>query len=145
MALSTLDGFYRRTGPSRCKKYSKAGSLATTVGDVMKYKAASGVVAAATTGTEVLGICLQTTLAASTAPILIDIAFPGDEFQAKIETGTMAATEQGDEADINSDDGITLTESNGDCTITGWDGTNTDKCYVVFNNCEFGSPGVNVD
>ena len=34
----------------------------------------------------------------------------------------MAITEKGKFADINTQDGITLTESNNDCRIIDWDG-----------------------
>ena len=146
MALTTRSGFYRREGKPRAKKFLVGGSVTVAVGDIMEAKEGSGsILLHAAAGNEVLGVALEASVSGSTAPILIDLIYPGDIFEANIEVGTMAAGEILDEADMNSEDGLTLTESSGDCTIVGWDGINTDKCYVVFNNCDFGSPGVNVD
>ena len=60
-------------------------------------------------------------------------------------TGTMAASEIGNEADISSETALTLTESNGDFLITGWDGTTTTKLLGTFKNLAFGAPGAGVE
>ena len=132
--MATIDGFYRLTGHQNCKKYLVAGSTTIAEGDLVQYKEASGNITTGATNNEVLGVALEASASGSTAPILVDEIYPGDLFQAKIETGTMATTEIGDEFDISSEDGITLTESNNDGLIKGWDGSNTDKAFVVFKN-----------
>lgn len=122
-------GFRRRAGQSRCRRYNSSGTIAAY--DVVQFDE-NGEVEVAATSKSVLGICLEAATS-STAP-LIDILHPGEEVYATIETGTMAATEVGEEADINSADGLTLTESNNDFVITGWDGATTTECYGVFAN-----------
>ena len=134
MALTTRDGFYRKEGKPRAKKYTVGGSVTVAPGDLVQFKEASGSVILGVTSAEVLGVALEASASGSTTPILVDIIYPGDIFVAKVETGTMAATEVGDEFDINSEDGITLTESNNDGLIEGWDGVNTDLAYVSFKN-----------
>ena len=134
MAITTRDGFYRRTGNPRGKKYTVGGSVTVAVGDVVQIKEASGSIILGVTSAEVLGVALEASASGSTTPILVDVAYPGDEFECRVSTGTMAATEIGDEADLADEDSITLTESNNDVLITGWDGTDTGKAYVTFKN-----------
>lgn len=134
MAITTRDGFYRRETDPRSKKYLVGGSVTVAPGDLVQFKEGSGSIILGVTNAEVLGVALESSASGSTAPILVDIIHTGDIFEAKVEAGTMAATEIGDEADINSEDGITLTESNNDCIIEGWDGTTTDLAYVSFKN-----------
>ena len=144
--MPARDGFYRRTGLGRTRKFTDAGSDTVAIGDAMQLKEGSGNITLITAaGQEILGVALEASTSAATTPILIDIVMPGDEFQAKIQTGTMANTEVGQEADFADEDALTLTESSGDCSLVGWDGIDTTMAYVVFNNCDYGSPGVNVD
>jgi len=132
--MASIDGFYRRTGHTNGRKWTVGGSVTVAVGDAVQIKEGSGSVILATTNNEVLGVALEASASGSTAPILVDEIYTGDEFWAKIETGTMADTEKGDEADINSEDGITLTESNNDVLLVAWDGANTDRAVVEFKN-----------
>lgn len=119
--------FTRRTGHQNCRKFSAAGTIAAN--DVVQFDEGGEVVVGAT-AKAILGIALEA--ATSDDEVLVDILLPGDQVEATIETGTMAATEIGEEADINSADGLTLTESNNDFIITGWDGVTTTKCYGQF-------------
>lgn len=121
--------FKRKTGNTGYNEYPSAGTIAA--GDAVQFDE-NGEVIVAASGAEVLGIAVNA--ATSSTLCLVDELVPSDEVEALIETGTMAATEIGEEADINSADGLTLTESNNDFLITKWDGLSTDKCIGVFKN-----------
>ena len=82
-----------------------------------------------------LGIVQETKLASDTTTdkILVQILRTFDEVLCKVTTGTMAATEIGDEADYDTtgSDGITLTESNNDFTIVEWNGETDEATCTV--------------
>lgn len=126
--------FVRRKGHESCQTFNSAGTIAA--GDAVQFDE-NGEVVVAATGAEVLGIAKEA--ATSSTTCRVDILNPGDEVEALIETGTMAAAEVGKAADINSADGLTLTESNNDFLITGWDGVTTTKCYGYFKNLARGA------
>lgn len=120
--------FTRRTGHQHCRKYPSAGSI--TKGDCVQFDE-NGEVVVGATAKAIVGIALED--GTSATEVLVDLLTnPADEFEALIETGTMGAAEIGEEADINSADGLTLTESNNDFLILGWDGVTTTKCYGRF-------------
>lgn len=121
--------FTRLTGNRNVEVLPAAGTIAA--GDIVQYDE-NGEVVVGATGAEVLGIALEA--ATSSTTVHVDILGSGDVVEATIETGTMAAAEVGEEADINSADGLTLTESNNDFLITGWDGVTTSICYGVFKD-----------
>ena len=124
----------RRIGSSHSRVYDSAGTI--TAGDAVQFDE-NGEVVVAATGAEVLGIASAD--ATSSDTVHVEIATPSSEYVFPIETGTMAAAEVGEEADINSADGLTLTESNNDVLITGWDGVSTDECYGVFKILVYGA------
>lgn len=117
----------RRTGKRNVQQYNSAGTIAA--GDSVQFDE-NGEVIVAATNKAVVGIALED--ATSSTTVLVDVVLPGDEFEFPIESGTMATEEIGEEADLNSADGLTLTESNNDVLITGWDGVTTTKCYGIF-------------
>lgn len=129
-----MSSIKRRTGQRHVELLNSAGTI--TAGDAVQYDE-NGEVVVAATGAEVLGIALES--ATSSTTVHVDVLYPGEECSFPIETGTMADTEIGEEADINSADGLTLTESNNDVLITGWDGTDTATCYGVFKNLARGA------
>ena len=132
--------YSRRTGQRHVKQHLSADTI--SAGELVQYDEA-GEVISAVTAKEVLGIALQAATNADT--VLIDELFPGDEVEITGITGTMAASEIGNEADLVSGGlTVTLTESNGDVVITGWDGTTTTKLYAEFKNLVHGSPGAGV-
>jgi len=112
--------FTRITGDRDVREFNSAGTIAE--GDCEQFDE-NGEVVVGATGAEILGVALEA--ATSSTTVKVDVLKPGDEVDALIETGTMAQTEVGEEADINSADGLTLTESNNDFLITGWDGVTT--------------------
>lgn len=119
--------FTRLTGDRNVEKFNSAGTI--TKGDAVQYNEA-GEVIVVVTNVPVLGIALQD--ATSSTTVEVDILTSSDIVVATIETGTMADAEIGNEADVNSADGLTLTESNLDFIITGWDGVTTTECYGKF-------------
>ena len=122
-------GFSRRTGLAHYKEYGANGTI--TAGDAVKFDG-SGEVVAATSGAEVLGVAMND--ATSSTNVLIDLVQPDSEWDVVVESGTTAAASVGDLADLNSADGITLTASNNDVLVTGWDSSTTTRAYVVFQN-----------
>ncbi len=89
----------------------------------------------------VCGICLDTkTSDSTTTNVRVDRLKPGDVVRAVVATGTPAITEIGAFADIESGiTGITLTESNNDCRIVGWDGS-ASTMDVEFTSLLAGGP-----
>ncbi len=67
---------------------------------------------------------------------------PGDWFWAKVSTGTVSAASVGKFADIVDELTITLTNSNNDCRIMGWDGVTTNYCIVEYTTPESATPTV---
>ena len=124
----------RRSGQRHVELHNAAGTI--TKGDAVQYDE-NGEVIVVVTSAEVLGIALEDATSATT--VSVDVLHAGDECEFVIETGDMAATEIGEEADINSADGLTLTENNNDVLITGWDGVTTTVCYGVFKNLARGA------
>ena len=128
-----MGNFVRRTGKSHYKEYTASGAI--TAGDAVQFDE-NGEVAAAATNKAIVGIALAAATTNSTCKV--DVVDSGSEWEMPIEAGTMATSEVGEEADLNSADGLTLTESNNDVCITGWDGATTSKCYGVFKKLAFG-------
>lgn len=134
-----MAGFTRRSGKRDVKQFDSAASTGApiAVDDVVQFDE-NGEVIAGVTSAEILGLALEAS-SATTDRILVDVLKPGDEVNALIETGTMVAAEVGEEADLNSADGLTLTESNNDFLITGWDGVTTTACWGVLKNLATGA------
>tara|TARA_R100001530_G_scaffold118900_1_gene86045 strand:- start:700 stop:1104 length:405 start_codon:yes stop_codon:yes gene_type:complete len=127
----------RRTGKSHYKEYNSAATI--PIDSIAQFDE-NGELTTGATNKAVVGIAVKA--ATSSTTCIVDIVDDGSEWEIPIETGTMSATEVGEEADINSGDGITLTESNNDVLITGWDGTTTSKCYGVFKKTAFSGSAV---
>jgi len=94
----------------------------------------------AATNVAVAGFMLEAALTAANGDY--DRIRSGDQFWVYIASGTMAATEIGMFADINNELGITLSETNNDCRIMGWDGVTTNFCIVEFTTPETATPTV---
>ncbi len=122
----------RRTGERNVQVFNSAGTIAA--GDSVQFDEGGEVVVGAT-GVEILGVALEA--ATSSTTVSVDVASSGDTFLFPVETGTMADSEIGEEADLNSADGLTLTESNNDVVLTGWDGSNTAEAFGVFKNLAY--------
>ncbi len=110
-------------------------SATIIAGDLLQTTEATGssTVAAAATGKAIFGVAIQGI--ASAAVGLADAFYPGDQFWVKIITGTMAAASVGKFADLTGAlgaTGITLTNSNNDFRIDGWDGVTTNYCFGHF-------------
>lgn len=137
--------FVRVKGSAKnCRKYLSLASTAFVVGDLVKFDASTGVVTAATTNETYLGVVMtaKPSTDATTAAILIDIVLPSDEFLVDVGSGTAAATSVGKQADLRApanNGSITLTASNNDVTIMGWDGYTTSKVIVKINRTVYRS------
>lgn len=124
-----MPAFTRRTGHSHYKTYPSSGTIAA--GDPVQFDE-NGEVAVGASAKSVVGVAVNA--ATSSTNCTVDIDLPGDTWWAAIGTGTMAEAEVGEEADIHGTpaSGLTLTESNNDFLITGWDGVTTTKCFGQF-------------
>lgn len=87
----------------------------------------------AATNVAIFGFTREAISSAATG--IADRAFAGDQFWVYVSAGTVSATSIGKFADIVDELSVTLTNSNNDCRIRGWDGATTDFAIV-----EFGTP-----
>ncbi len=120
-------------------------AAALVAGDIVQTVEATGsnTVDVCATNAAMFGIC--TSAIASGAVGDIDQAYPGDQFWVKIISGPMDATYVGKFADLTgalAATGITLTNSNNDFKITGWDGKTTNYCFGFFTTPETATPTV---
>jgi hypothetical protein len=129
-----LTGFKRIKGARDVRVFDASDTIA--VGDLVQFDE-NGEVAPCATNKDVVGIALVAATSATTVDV--DVLHDDHELLAPIETGTMAGTEVGEEADLNSADGLTLTEANNDAIITGWNGVDTDQCTCILKYLAFGS------
>lgn len=104
-------------------------------GDLVQSIEATGsdTVDNAATNAAVYGFTLGAITSAATG--LADRILTGDQFWVKVSSGTVDATELGKFCDIVNELSVTLTESNNDARIMGWDGVTTNFAIV-----EFGTP-----
>ena len=116
-------------------------AAATLVAGGLSQFDEAGEAIVAVTAKGVLGINLAAETSSTVADI--DVLYPGDIVYCDSVTGTIAASEIGNECDIASETGVTLTESNGDAIIVGVDGTT--GVYLVFKNLAFGSTGAGLE
>lgn len=126
--------FARKSGDRNILRGTAGSALAK--GDLLQSTEATGssTVDNAATNVAVLGI--GTAAASSSAEVLVDMLSPGDQVWATISSGTMDATYVGKYADIASEVGLTLSPTNNDFRILGWDGKTTNLCYGVFMTTE---------
>lgn len=119
----------------------KAGS-ALAKKDLVQSTEATGTetVDNAATNVAVFGFTKEAIASGSTG--LADRIFPGDQFWVYVSAGTVAASEVGKFCDIVDELSVTLTESNNDARIRGWDGATTDFCIVEFGTPESATPTV---
>ena len=105
--------FYRKSGKQNVRWIAKASGTAFTTGDAVKTNGSSANVTAATSDAAWLGIAVEDAASASTARTPIDILEPGVWIVGKVEAGTPTNGDWG-KCDINTVDGVTLTNANGD-------------------------------
>ena len=132
--------FRRVTGKRNVVTRPAAATL--VAGGLAQYDEA-GEVIVAVTAKEVLGITMKA--ATSSTNVDVDILGPGDVVECDSITGDAADAQIGNEGDIASETAMTLTETNGDATFVGWDGTTTTKGLFQFKNLAHGSPGPGVE
>lgn len=118
-----------------------AGS-ALAKGDLVATTEATGTntVDNAATNAAVFGFTKEAISSAATG--LADRIFPGDRFWLYISSGTVSASTVGKFGDIVNELSGTLTNSNNDFRIMGWDGATTDFCIVEFGTPESATPTV---
>jgi hypothetical protein len=103
---------YRKTGTRRIHEIT-ADTTAIAVGDLVRTNGNDQEVIAAASNSAILGIALEASANGTTAPIKVDILAPGDAIMIDVEAGTPTMG-LWDKGDINSADGITLTNTNDD-------------------------------
>jgi hypothetical protein len=111
----------RVTGRSDIRPFVKKTGAALVVGELVALDDDTYNIFAAATDKLVFGIAQDALASSSTADVRVDVLKPGDVVRVKVATGTAAATEKGNYADIGSSTtGISLTESNNDCIVVGF-------------------------
>jgi hypothetical protein len=115
-------GFQRLTGEQDVRTLLVDTAAVVAIGDLVSTDESAGDLIVGASNIANVGVALEASAATETAAIRYDRLTPGSIWRARVETGTMAITEKGKFADINTQDGITLTESNNDCRIIDWDG-----------------------
>lgn len=128
--------FTRKTGGGRYQVFNSAGTI--EAGDVVQFNE-SGEVVVGATNKGVIGIAVNA--ATSSTTCTVDVFYPGEEAYATISSGTMADAEIGQNADFADANDLTLTESNSDFRILGWDGVTTTKCFGVFEKLAYAGGG----
>lgn len=128
--------FSRRTGGGRFQVFESAGTIAA--GDIVQFNE-SGEAVVGATNKGVIGIAVNA--ATSSTQVTVDVFYPGEEVNATISAGTMSASEIGQDADFADENDLTLTESNSDFRILGWDGVSTNKCHGVFTKLVYAGVG----
>jgi len=135
--------FSRRTGKSQFKEYPSAATIAA--GDLVQFDE-NGEVIVAVTAKNVLGYAVNA--ATSSTNVTVDVIKGADELAITAVVGTMAASDIGEEVDIASASTATLTASNGDGLIVGWNGdttTNAGVAYITLKNLAFGASGAGLE
>lgn len=134
----------RSTGATNILPFTKKTGAAIAVGELVTLDDDSYNVFAAATDKLVLGIACDALASSSTAQIRVDVLSPTDRVIAKVATGTAAGSEIGAFADIGSSTtGITLTESNNDCFVTGFPKSGYQEvCFGA--NCVYPTPTTTV-
>jgi hypothetical protein len=132
--------FRRLTGK---RNVTTLPAAATLVANGLAQYDEAGEIIVAVTAKGVLGISQKAATSSTNAEV--DILLPGDVVECDSITGTMGASEIGNEVDISSETAVTLTESNGDAIIVGWDGTTTTKLYLTFKKLAHGASGAGAE
>jgi hypothetical protein len=126
--------FKRRMGERDVRVFPSAGTIAAN--DLVQFDE-NGEVVVAATNKDIVGIALEA--ATSSTNVHVDVLKDDHEVEATVSTGSMAAAEIGEEADLEDENSLTLTESNNDFLITGWDGVSTGLCYGRLKYLAFGT------
>lgn len=143
--------FTRLTGDQDVRSLKTKAAVAIAIGDLVCIDNDSYDIHAAGTDLLVTGIALDAkTSDSTTTNIRFDVLKPGDYVRAKIAAGTGgAATEVGNFVDLvgagttTPCTGITVTESNNDGRVVGWNG---DAAYldIEFTSLTAGGPPTSV-
>lgn len=115
-------GFTRLTGKTDVRSMIVATASVVAIGDLVSTDESAGNLIVGATNIANAGVALQASASGSTTAIRYDRLTPGSVWRARVETGTAALSEVGKYADINTQDGLTLTESNNDCRVINWNG-----------------------
>lgn len=134
--------FTRRTGVREVVSCLAGSALAK--GDLVQSIEATGstTVDNAASNSAVFGVTLEAIASGSVG--LVDRIHPGDIFEVTGITGTMSAAGVFKLADIVDETTVTLTASNNDVRVMGWDGATTNKCYVSFTSPELSTATITI-
>lgn len=118
--------FHLRKGQGECRKFPSAGVIG--VNTLVSFDE-SGEVVASATNKDIVGIALEA--ATSSTEPLIQLLKSGDIIEARGANITMTAASVGNHADQATGNEVSLTDSNKDFLIVGWDGVTTSKVYLM--------------
>jgi len=128
-------GFKRISGKNDYRTLLVDSTSVIARGDLVSTDESAGDLIVGATNIANVGVAAEASASGTTTAIKYDRISSGDIFRALVETGTPALSEKGKFADINSQNGLTLTESNNDCRIVDWSG-DTANIDVVFTTVE---------
>ena len=133
--------FTRMSGTSRYMTFNSAGTIAANTAAQFDE---NGEVAISATNKQNVGVNLAAATSSTTATL--DIIDDGSIWKCNTITGTMADTYIGQQVDIDAGLTVTLgTSTNNDCTVVGWDRSDTTACYIVFNQAGLAKHVVGVE
>ena len=134
--------YTRRSG--RRDVYQCLAGSTLAKGDLVQSIEATGslTVDNAATNVPVFGVTLEAIASGATG--LVDKIHDDEIFEVSSVTGTVGSTTTFKFADIVDELTITLTASNNDVRVIGWDGASTGKCYVIFTTPESSAPTATV-
>lgn len=126
--------FVLRKGHGECRRFPSAGTMA--INTLCQFDEAGEVVASAT-NKDVVGIVLEA--ATSSTEPLVQILESGDVIEAIGVGVTIVAATVGNTVDIATGNEISLTDTNKDALVVGWDGITASRCLLTLKFLAFGT------
>jgi len=126
--------FHLRKKGGECRRFPSSDTMAV---DTLCQFDESGEIAAHATGKDCVGIVLEAATA-STEPLVQILT--GESVIEAIGVGvTIAATLVGNHVDIATGNELSLTDTNKDAIVYGWDGITDDRVLLKVKRCAFDS------
>ncbi len=126
--------FHLMKGHGECRRFNAAGTMG--INTLCSFNE-NGEVVASATNKDIVGIVLEA--ATSATEPLVQILESGDVIEARGTGVTMVDTAVGNHADQATGNEVSLTDTNKDFLITGWDGVTATKLYLSPKFLAFGT------
>lgn len=126
--------FHLRKKGGECRRFLSSNTMG--VNTLCQFDE-SGEVAPHATGKDCVGIVLEA--ATSSTEPLVQILTGESEIEARGVGVTIAASLVGNHVDITTGNELSLTDTNKDAIVTGWDGVTASTAYLKVKRCAFDS------